>query len=219
MPKTKKSAKKTLRQAYGITVLKASHKQVRQLKRRHDPDIHGNKLWNSSWLIMDYLEHQGLPPGARVMEVGCGWGLAGIYCAKRHGAVVTGIDADPKVFPYLDLHCRLNEVEVETLESRFESVKKKLLAQQDVILGSDICFWDSMADPLFKLVRKAVKSGVQQVILADPGRPPFEEVCRRCADGLGGVTKEWHVEEPVRASGTLLLVGSLPTPRAGRPDT
>lgn len=219
MAKTKKSARKTVRQAYGITVLKASHKHVRQLKRQHEPEIHGNKLWNSSWLIMDYLEHQGLPTGARVMEVGCGWGLAGIYCAKRYGAVVRGVDADPNVFPYLELHTRINEVEIETLQSRFENVKKTLLAQQDVVLGSDICFWESMADPLFKLIRKAVRSGVQQVIVADPGRPPFEDVCRRCSDELGGVTKDWHVEEPVRASGTLLLVGSLPTRQATGPDT
>jgi RNA polymerase sigma-70 factor (ECF subfamily) len=43
---------------------------------------------------MDYLEHQGLPRETRVMEVGCGWGLAGIYCAREHGARVTGLDAD-----------------------------------------------------------------------------------------------------------------------------
>ena len=111
--KKKKEAKSTERQAYGLTVLKASHKKIRQLKRNHEPEIHGNKLWTSSWLIMDFLEQQGLSKKPRVMEVGCGWGLAGIYCAKRHGASVVGIDADENVFPYLDLHAEVNGVKLE----------------------------------------------------------------------------------------------------------
>ena len=218
MPKKKKRAKKTERQAYGITVLKAADKRVRKLKKEHEPSIHGNKFWTSSWLIMDYLEHQGLPPSSRVMEVGCGWGLAGIYCAKRYGAVVTGVDADPAVFPYARLHAEINGVEMKIVEAKFEELKKKILGRQDVILGSDVCFWDSMVDPLYKLVKKAVKAGVQQVILGDPGRPPFEEVCRRCAEELGGITKNWAVAEPSSVSGTLLIVGALPLPGAAGPE-
>ena len=45
---------------------------------------------------MDYLGCQGLPEGVKVLEVGCGWGLAGIFCAKHFRAVVTGVDADLK---------------------------------------------------------------------------------------------------------------------------
>ena len=117
---------------------------------------------------MDYLTHQGLPEGSRVMEVGCGWGLAGIYCAKNFGARVTGIDADDNVFPYLDLHAEINGVEVKTKKARFEELKKKTLAKQDLIIGGDICFWDEMIDPLYDLVKKARKAGVAQIILADP---------------------------------------------------
>ena len=119
--KKKKEAKSTERQAYGLTVLKASHRKIRQLKRKHEPEIHGNKLWTSSWLIMDFLEQQGLPKKPRVMEVGCGWGLAGIYCAKRHRASVLGIDADENVFPYLDLHAEVNGVKLQGIISWFDN--------------------------------------------------------------------------------------------------
>ena len=68
-----KKDKKTERQAYGITVLKAADKRIRRLKKQYEPFIHGNKFWSSSWAVMDYLEHQGLPKKARVMEVGCGF--------------------------------------------------------------------------------------------------------------------------------------------------
>ena len=208
--KKKKSEKVTERQAYGITVLKAAHLDVRKIRKDHEPEIHGNKFWNSSWLIMDYLEQQGLPKKSRVMEVGCGWGLAGIYCAKRFGAKVTGLDADAKVFPYLDLHARVNDVKIKTVESRFEDIKKKKLAKQNLILGADICFWDSLVDPLHKLIGKSLKAGAQQIIIADPGRPPFDEVCDRCTGEFGGVVKDWSVKEPVSSNGYLLIVGGLP---------
>ena len=208
--KKKKEAKSTKRQAYGLTVLKASHKKIRQLKRKHEPEIHGDKLWTSSWLIMDFLEQQGLPKKPKVMEVGCGWGLAGMYCAKRYGASVVGIDADENVFPYLDLHAEVNGIVLQRKRGRFEGIRRKALARMDLVLGADICFWDDMVDPVYNLIRRAVRAGVQQVIVADPGRPPFQQVADRCADKLGGITQEWAVDKPVKASGTLLILGSLP---------
>ena len=211
MGKKTKHAKSKKRQAYGVTILKASHSRIRSLKKTHEPDLHGNKLWNSSFLIMDYLKKQGLPQGSRVLEVGCGWGLAGIYCAKNHGAKVTGVDADPEVFPYLHLHAEINDVSVKTRRSLFEDIKKKHLADFDVVLGADICFWDEMIDPLYKVIRKATKAGVGQIIIADPGRPPFDEVCERSEKELGGEVKEWEVDNgSQKAHGWLLIVGSLP---------
>ena len=209
MGKKKKGTKSTKRHAFGLTILKAAHPRVRALKQDHEPDIHGHKFWASSYLIMDYLSRQGLPAKARVTEVGCGWGLAGIYCARSHGARVTGIDADPKVFPYMHLHAEVNEVSVKTRKARFEDLKKKQLADQDLILGADICFWDSMIDPLYKVIRKSIEAGAQQVIIADPGRPPFDEVCSRCERELDAEVKEWRCDEP-RANGWFMIVGSLP---------
>jgi len=210
MAKKRKKDKKTERQAYGITVLKAADKRVRELRKEHEPSIHGDKFWNSSWIIMDYLESQGLPARARVMEVGCGWGLAGIYCAKNHNARVVGLDADPSVFPYLRLHAEINGVEIETMRCKFEDVKKKELAVQDLVIGADICFWDEMVEPLYKMVRRAIRAGVRQVIIADPGRPPFNEMSDRCVAELGAEVKEWEVEYPVKAEAYLLIAGSLP---------
>ena len=202
--------RKTTRQAYGITVLKAADKRIRQLKKDHEPSIHGNKFWSSSWVVMDYLEHQGLPPKSRVMEVGCGWGLAGIYCARRYRAKVVGLDADEAVFPYLQLHAQLNEVEVETVCRKFEELGELELAAQDVILGADICFWDELIEPLFGMIEKALGAGVQQLLIADPGRPPFNEMSDRCVAAFDAEVKEWEVEAPVNARAYLLIVGSLP---------
>ena len=192
-------------------MLKATDQRIRNLKKDYEPFIHGDKFWTSSWAIMDYLEQQGLPKKARAMEAGCGWGLAGIYCARNHGAKVTGLDADSAVFPYLKLHAEVNDVEIETLCCRFEELKKKDLAKQDVIIGADICFWDEMIDPVFKMVKKAIKAGVQQIIIADPGRPPFDQMSERCVAQFDAEIKEWEIDEPVKASAYLLIIGSLPS--------
>ena len=210
MGKKKKKGKDTTRQAYGITVLKAADPRVRTLKKNYTPFIHGNKFWNSSWCVMDLLAQQGLPQGSRVLEIGCGWGLAGMYCAKNHGATVRGMDADSAVFPYLQLHAEVNGVEVETWRCKFEKVTKKDLEGTNLIIGADICFWDEMIDPVYKLIKKAMKVGVGQVIVADPGRPPFHALSKKVIKKLGGEVKEWEIKDEIKAEAYLLIAGSLP---------
>ena len=102
--------KKTEIIEYGVHVYRSRHKKIRQLKHQHSPCYHGFRVWPSSWLLMDFFERTNLPKGTRVMEVGCGWGLGGIYCAKKYGAAVTGVDKDPQVFPYLLLHAEINSI-------------------------------------------------------------------------------------------------------------
>ena len=210
MPRKKKKDKQTTRQAYGITVLKAADPRIRKLKKDHTPFIHGNKFWNSSWCVMDFLARQGLPRDANVLELGCGWGLAGIYCAKNHGATVLGMDADSAVFPYLNLHAEINDVEVGTWRCKFEKVKKNDLKGTNLMIGADICFWDEMVDPVYKLIKKAMKVGVGQVIIADPGRPPFHALSEKVVDKIGGEVKEWELDEEIKAEAYLLIAGSLP---------
>jgi len=40
---------------------------------------------------MDSLYQRGVPPRARVLEFGCGWGLVGIACAKTFHAQCNGV--------------------------------------------------------------------------------------------------------------------------------
>ncbi|MGY8827469.1 MAG: class I SAM-dependent methyltransferase [Candidatus Latescibacterota bacterium] len=206
---SKKKQKATERNAYGITVLKAADARIRKLKKEHEPNIHGNKIWNSSWCIMDFLQQQGMPKGSKVLEAGCGWGPTGIYCAKNYAAKVTGLDADPAVFPYLDLHAKINDVTIKNWQGTFEQVKKKDLKGTCLVLGADICFWDEMIEPIYKLVKRSIDAGVDQIIIADPGRPPFHKMCDKVVDKIGGEVKEWNVDDEVKASAYLLIVGTL----------
>ena len=133
-----------------------------------------------------------------------------MYCAKNHGANVLGMDADSAVFPYLKLHAEINDVEVGTWRCKFEKVKKEDLKGTNLIIGADICFWDEMVDPVYKLIKKAMKVGVGQVIVADPGRPPFHALSEKVVKKFGGEVKEWEVDEEIKAEAYLLIAGSLP---------
>ena len=157
---------------YGIRALKSRHADIRRLKREHAPHLFGFRVWTSSWLLMDYFQQLGLRRGIRVMDIGCGWGLAGIYCAKEHAAVVTGVDEDSEVFPYLQVHARLNKVTITTMIKEFTGLTGCDMERTDMIIGADICFWDTMVATLTRLILTALGSGVQAVIIADPGRAP-----------------------------------------------
>ena len=194
--------------SYGIKVLLSPHPEIRRLKRSYVPSVHGTKFWPSSWLLMDFFRRRGLRPGRRVMELGCGWGLAGIYCAKKHRARVTGVDMDADVFPYLQLHAEINKVEIATMARDFDRLRGRELAQADILIGADICFWDSMAASLKRLIRRALKAGVQRVVIADPGRSPFEELTQAFVHKGAAEVMDWSIRRPRPIRGRILQIRS-----------
>ena len=156
---------------------------------------------------MDYLHRRRLPENLRVMEVGCGWGLLGIYCAKKYGARVISVDVDPEVLPYLQLHAKVNEVEISTMKKDFEGLRTKHLEDIDILLGADVCFWDTLVKPLKNLILRALRAGVKQVLISDPGRPPFEEVGDYFVLKRGGEILDWTAQRPRRSEGRILKIG------------
>jgi len=201
--------RKKYRQAYGVRLLLSQHPEIRKLKRLNAPSVHGNRLWKSTWLLMDYLHRRGLPEDVRVMEVGCGWGLLGIYCAKEYGARVISVDVDPEVLPYLKLHAKVNEVDITTMRKDFDGLRTKHLQEVDVLMGADVCFWDNLVKSLKNLILRALRAKVKQVLISDPGRPPFEEVAEYFISKRGGEILDWTAQRPRRSEGRILKIGSI----------
>ncbi len=194
------------RQAFGLTILKNNHPDMRKIRNDAGaPTIHGNKFWKSTYLLMDYLTEYPPKKRVKILEIGCGWGLGGVYCAKTFKAKVTGLDADPTVFPYLVYHAVLNGVKVETWQCRYENVRKQDLENFDLMIGADICFWDSMVKPLYNLTKRAHQSGVR-VVMTDPGRPTFRELAEKAVDKLDAHYDNWMTPHPHNASGLVLDV-------------
>jgi len=193
--------------AHGIRVLLSHHPAIRRLKRESVPSMHGNRVWSSSWLLMDFLTRTGLPRGVRVLEAGCGWGLAGVYCARRHQARVTGVDRDGDVFPFLRVHAEINRVEIAELRRDFTRITTDVLRGFDLLIAADVCFWDELVGPIRNLILRALRAGVRSVLIADPGRSPFDALGEIMVRTKGGEVLEWTTRHPRRIRGRILRVG------------
>lgn len=191
----------------GVKAFMATHPDIRKLKRKQEaPSIHGNKIWDSSFVLMDFL-HQ-FPPGndLRVLDIGCGWGVLSCYLAKKYQAKVTAMDADCAVQPYCDYHAKKNKVELVFLESKIKSLKKKQLTSFDMILGADICFWPELGKDWQKLIKKALDAGVKQIYLADPGRSPFWDLVKHCEKKHAGQVWSHDIKKPFKSEKYILEI-------------
>jgi predicted nicotinamide N-methyase len=196
-----------IKEVRGLKIYKKKHKTIKKLlKDSSTPEIHGDKVWFSSYLILDYLQKNPPKKAARIMEIGCGWGILAIHCNKEFKAEVIAVDADKNVFPYLEKHAELNKATVTAKVSRYENLKGSLLAEQDMILGGDICFWNELIEPLYKLIRKALKNGVGTIIIADPGRSPFLKLAKQCKKKFNAELLEVDLEDPIEEDGYLLII-------------
>ena len=85
-------------------------------------------------MLLDHLEAQEFA-GGRVPDIGCGWGLAGVYCAS-----VLSCDIDPEVLPIAQYHPRLNDVEIVTEARGFDSLQGAMLEDVSWIVGATSAF-------------------------------------------------------------------------------
>ncbi len=191
---------------YGIRAFRSRHKAIRDLKRLHRPSFHGFRIWPSSWLLIDYVKCMPSAKSSKILDVGCGWGLAGIYCAKNHSSIVTCVDRDPEVFPFVRLHAIINNVDITTLEKGFEELSGKQIKSHEIMIGSDICFANEMVEVLKSLILRAFESGINTVIIADPGRTPFESLGQYFIDQGKGQVMNWEVNHPHYIQGRLLII-------------
>ncbi len=192
---------------FGLKILRSTHPEVRKIKRKQQGhSAHGNKVWRSSFALIDYLETYPIEVHSKVLEIGCGWGLSGLYAAKNQQADVTGIDIDASVQPYFALQNAINDSVVKFQQRSFESLTTEELNQYQYIIGSDICFWDEMTDPLFDLIERAIKSGVKKILIADPGRPPFWELGDRCAQRLNSEIITRRIYQPFKSEKYILAI-------------
>ncbi|CAH0993052.1 hypothetical protein SIN8267_03191 [Sinobacterium norvegicum] len=193
---------------FGITVLNPSHPGIKKLKQDYPTTIHGDKVWDACYLLMAYFNRQPLQASDKVLEIGCGWGLSGIYLNKRFGCEVTAVDADADVFPYLQLHAAANQAEITTRKQRFEDITEAELATYDVLIAADVCFWDELNPVHCALIDKAVAAGVEKIVYADPEREPFIALAEYCADQHYAQVSAKRMQRPVDAKGALMVINN-----------
>src|SRR5690554_884134 len=135
----------TTQDAFGIKILNSRDARVRQLRKSHPSSLHGNKIWTASYLLMDYFQQNPVDKNTQLMEIGCGWGLAGLYLNKQYSCPVKAVDADADVFPYLKLHAEINDCAMPDTEAkRFEAMTSEDFSGIDLLIAADVCFWDDL---------------------------------------------------------------------------
>lgn len=190
---------------YGIWLYKETSPAIKRIKKETSPSAHGDRQWDSSFLLMDYFTHHPLKKKSRVLDVGCGWGPTSIFLANA-GHNVTGLDIDEQVFKFLHVQADLNGVAVKTRQGAMDSLKRRDLDQFDVIVGGDICFWPKLTEEWFALLKRAAAVGVKKLVLADPGRKPFLNLVDKCLERWQCEMLTWYCLEPKRFTGSLLIV-------------
>lgn len=189
---------------YGIWLYTEKSSAIKRVKKEIAPSAHGDRHWDSSYLLMDYFMHNPIKKKSRVLDVGCGWGPTSIFLANQ-GHKVTGLDIDDQVFGFLQLQADLNGVDIKTRQGAMNSMKKADLSKFDVIVGGDICFWPELTDEWFAMLKRAASAGVKKLILADPGRQPFLDLVDKC-ERWDNEMLTWYCLEPKRFTGSILVV-------------
>lgn len=191
----------------GVKAFKATHPDIKKLKKKNEaPSIHGNKIWDSSFVLMDFLRRW--PPGddLNVLDIGCGWGVLSSYIAKQFDANVTGLDADEAVKPYFDYHAKENGVSLDFTVGTMQSVKKPKLKNIDMVVGADICFWPELGADWKKLIKRSLDAGVGQIYIADPGRSPFWDLVKHCEKRYDAEVWSHDIKKPFKSEKYILEI-------------
>jgi predicted nicotinamide N-methyase len=126
-------------------------------------------LWPSGVALAQAIGSQSLA-GRRVLELGCGLGLASVAAAAA-GANVLAVDRSPEATAFAAANAARNGLRLETAVASFNEPQQVLRdAPWDLVLAADVLYDQRNVSVLLWLMPRLVdKTG--EVWLADPGRP------------------------------------------------
>ncbi|GAB3381659.1 class I SAM-dependent methyltransferase [Lysobacter fragariae] len=150
------------------------------LQQFGDPDGHGARLgisdsqwslfgqiWPSGRLLAQAMHRFDLG-GERILELGCGIGLASLVLQRR-GADVVASDMHPLTEPFLAYNAALNALPAVHYRQLRWDTPLPALGHFDLIIASDVLYELGHADLLAKVVTRHANEQAQ-VLITDPGR-------------------------------------------------
>jgi len=142
------------------------------VKTQHDLDHfpYGWMLWPSAIGLSTYiLDNANRFADKRVLELGCGVGLAGVVAAIA-GATVIQTDYLDGALELSSRNANINGVTTTTCLGDWRDFPVNLVESTDIVIGTDILYERSMHPYLKNLLPMFTKRGVP-VLIADPIRP------------------------------------------------
>ena len=97
-----------------------------------DPEGPMRAIHQINPLRIDFVESYYPLQDAKVLDVGCGGGLATETMARR-GGLVTGIDASPEMLKTAKLHARESKLKITYSQSHAEAFATKHACEFDVV--------------------------------------------------------------------------------------
>ena len=190
---------------HGIKALKPNHPEVANLiEEGYQPSDFGSRIWRSSYLLIEYLSRHILSGTRQAMELGCGWGLAGTYLQKTFDVEVIATDRDADVFPFQQLVCRHNDIDMQTQHCSLSGLREHDLRDIDLMIGADICYSDDNARDIERLCLHMTRQQGVELILADSGRAPFLNLVERLGLCYSVKMTPLTLELPTAVSGHIL---------------
>lgn len=145
-----------------------------------DPDGHGKRMGISSaqWSLFGQLWPAGRLlaqamlridiTGKRILELGCGIGLASLVL-KRRGADVVASDVHPLADAFLAYNAALNELPAVHYRHMRWDRPLATLGTFDLIVASDVLYERDHAAMLASVVQRHAKPHAE-IVMTDPGR-------------------------------------------------
>jgi predicted nicotinamide N-methyase len=181
-----------------------------------DPDGHGarlgissaqwslfGQLWPSERLLARAMALAEVT-GKRVLELGCGIGLASLVLQRR-GAEVVASDIHPLAEPFLAYNAALNALPALHYRQLRWDQPLPALGDFDMIIASDVLYERGHADLLSRVVERHARPACE-VLITDPGRGQSAAFTRHLETQGFGVEEERCAmdDEDVAKRGRLL---------------
>jgi predicted nicotinamide N-methyase len=156
---------------------------IRSLKDRQqfsDPDREAEKMgissamwslfgvvWPSALVLIKHMAHFD-SEGKRVLEIGCGLGLASLVMHQRN-VDITACDYHPMAASFLRKNVILNDLEPLPFLTGNWLTENPLLGKFDVIIGSDVLYEQAHPAVLSKFIDRHTNAHAE-IKIVDPGR-------------------------------------------------
>lgn len=150
------------------------------LQQFADPDGHGDRLgissaqwslfgqvWPSGRLLAQAMQRMDIA-GKRVLELGCGIGLASLVLQRR-GVDVVASDAHPLADAFLAYNAALNALPAVHYRQMHWQAPLPTLGRFDLIIASDVLYERGQTTMLADVVHRHAQPRAE-VAITDPGR-------------------------------------------------
>lgn len=125
-------------------------------------------LWPSAQRLAGNMQQRGDLGGKRILEIGCGLGLASLV-VHRLLADVTASDCHPLAEVFLKANLRLNDLPAMKYETGQWTTPNAGLGLFDMIIGSDVLYERSHPKQLSDFIDRHAADTVE-VVIVDPNR-------------------------------------------------